>query len=67
VLISEGKILKAMRLILETWHWLIEGAAAVVDVAFLKEACSYAGKRAVIVLCGLNVSPAVLTRLQDVV
>ena len=56
-----------MRLILETWHWLIEGAAAVVDVAFLKEACSYAGKRAVIVLCGLNVSPAVLTRLQDVV
>ena len=56
-----------MRLILETEHWLIEGAAAVAVAAFLKEARGYAGKRAVIILCGRNVSPAVLMRPQDVV
>jgi threonine dehydratase len=67
VLVSESEILAAMRLILETEHWLIEGAAAVTVAAFLKEAPSYAGKRAVIILCGRNVSPEVLTRLQDVV
>jgi len=67
VLVSETEILAAMRLILETEHWLIEGAAAVAVAAFLKEARGYAGKRAVIILCGRNVSPAVLTRLQDVV
>jgi len=66
VLVSEDEILSAMRLILETEHWLIEGAAAVAVAAFLKEAGSYAGKRAVIILCGRNVSPAVLARLQDV-
>ena len=67
MLVSEAEILAAMRLILETEHWLIEGAAAVAVAAFLKEAPSYAGKRAVIVLCGRNISSAVLTRLQDVV
>jgi len=67
VLVSEAEILAAMRLILETEHWLIEGAAAVAVAAFLKEARSYAGKRAVIVLCGPNVSAAVLLKLQDVV
>src|SRR5713226_7075944 len=61
VLVSEAEIPSAIRLILETEHWLIEGAAAVAVAAFLKEARSYAGKNAVIILCGRNVSPAVLT------
>lgn len=65
VLVSEAEILAAMRLILETEHWLIEGAAAVAVAAFLKEAPRYAGKRAVVILCGRNVSPAVLQKLQD--
>ena len=67
VLVSEAEILSAMRLILETEHWLIEGAAAVAVAAFLKEARGHAGKRAVIILCDRNVSPAVLMRLQEVV
>src|SRR5258708_23021235 len=67
VLVTETEILAAMRLILETEHWLIEGAAAVAVAAFLKEARGYEGKRTVIILCGRNVSPAVLMRLQDVV
>src|SRR5712671_2052067 len=65
VLVSETEILAAMRLILETEHWLIEGAAAVAVAAFLKEARSYAGKRTVIILCGRNISTAVLRRLHD--
>ncbi len=67
VLVSEEEILSAMRLILETEHWLIEGAAAVAVAAFLKDTPRYKGKRAVVLLCGRNVSPEVLTKLQDVV
>jgi threonine dehydratase len=66
VLVSEAEILAAMRLILETEHWLIEGAAAVAVAAFLKDPPSYTGKRAVIILCGRNVSPEALKRLRDV-
>jgi len=66
-LVSEAEILTSMRLILETEHWLIEGAAAVAVAAFLKEAHRYESSRAVVVLCGRNVSPAVLLRLQDVI
>jgi threonine dehydratase len=67
VLVSEAEILAAMRLILEAEHWLIEGAAAVAVAAFLKEARGYEDKRAVVVLCGRNVSPAVLQMLQNVI
>jgi threonine dehydratase len=67
VLVTEAEILAAMRLILETEHWLIEGAAAVAVAAFLKDARNYTGKRSVIILCGRNVSQGVLMRLQDVV
>jgi threonine dehydratase len=63
VLVSEAEILAAMRLILETEHWVIEGAAAVAVAAYLKEAPRYQGKTAAIVLCGRNVSPEVLGRL----
>lgn len=60
VLVSEDEILAAMRLILQTEHWLIEGAAAVAVAGFLKVASSYEGRNAVIILCGRNVSPEVL-------
>jgi len=63
VLVSEAGILHAMRLIVETEHWLIEGAAGVAVAAFQKEARRYEGKNAVIVLCGRNLSPEVLHRL----
>ena len=60
VLVTEAEILAAMRLILETEHWVIEGAAAVAVAAYLKEAARYRGKTAAIVICGRNVSPEVL-------
>jgi threonine dehydratase len=63
VLVSEDEILAAMRLMLETEHWLIEGAAAVAVAAYLKEAQGYEGRKAAIVLCGRNLSPEVLGRV----
>lgn len=63
VMVSEDEILSAMRLILETEHWVVEGAAGVAVAAFRKEAHRYAGKNVVIVLCGRNVSPGILRKL----
>ena len=63
VLVSEAEILAAMRLMLETEHWLIEGAAGVAVAAYLKDASRYQGKRVGIVLCGRNLSPHVFERL----
>ena len=57
VTVTEDEILAAMKTILETEHWLIEGAAAVAVAAFQKEALRYEGKNVVVVLCGRNLSP----------
>src|SRR5450759_1236971 len=62
-IVSEDEILRAMRLILESEHWVIEGAAGVAVAAFLKEASRWQGKNAIIIICGRNVSPEVLHRL----
>jgi threonine dehydratase len=57
--VSEEQILSAMRLMLETEHWLIEGAAGVALACLLQDAERYQGKRVVVVICGRNVSPEV--------
>lgn len=53
VFVSEQEIVDAMRLVLRTEHWLIEGAAAVAVAAFRKAPAS----KAAIILCGRNLSP----------
>ena len=63
VLVSEDEILGAMRMVLETEHWVIEGAAGVAVAAFLREAARWQGKNAVIVICGRNVSAEVRGKL----
>jgi threonine dehydratase len=63
ILVSEDEILAAMRVILETEHWLIEGAAAVAVAAYLKDKERYVGRNVAIILCGRNVSPEVMGRL----
>jgi threonine dehydratase len=55
VFVSEDEIRDAMRMVLRTEHWLIEGAAAAAVAAFQKAPV----KNAAIVLCGRNVSPEV--------
>jgi threonine dehydratase len=57
VLVSEVEIAAAICLLLETEHWLVEGAAGVALAAFLKERERWAGKNAAVVLCGRNLSP----------
>jgi threonine dehydratase len=63
VLVSEDEIAAAMRTVLETEHWLIEGAAAVAVAAFRKEADRWRGKSVVIIPCGRNLSPEVFHRV----
>jgi len=63
VLVSEEETLRAMRLILETEHWVIEGAAGVAVAAFLQEASRWQGRNAIVVICGRNVSAEVSHKL----
>jgi threonine dehydratase len=62
VLVTEAEILGAMRLVLTSEHWLIEGAAAVAVAAFRKEFARYQGKACAIVLCGRNLSAEILAK-----
>jgi threonine dehydratase len=64
VLVSEDAILAAMRRVREAKGYLVEGAAAVALAAFLKETRRYEGKMVAVVMCGGNVSPEVLRRLE---
>jgi threonine dehydratase len=63
VLVSEPEILEAMR-----WAhqrgWKVEGAAGVAIAAFFKEAFQQQARTAIIISCGGNASPEVLSRLH---
>jgi threonine dehydratase len=52
VFVTEDEIRDAMRLLLRTEHWVVEGAAGVAVAAFRKAG----GPNAAIVLCGRNLS-----------
>ena len=58
VMVSETEILSAMR-----WGhaqgWAMEGASGVALAAYFKEAARYAGRKAVVLICGGNPSPAI--------
>jgi threonine dehydratase len=53
--VREDEIGKAIRLILEAHHLLVEGSAGVAVAAYLKRRDLYKGKNIVIVLCGANI------------
>jgi threonine dehydratase len=65
VVVSESEILAAMRLLLETEHWAVEGAAGVALAAWYKVKEQYRGKTVVIVVCGRNLSPEALGHLTS--
>lgn len=56
VLVSEEEIKAAMRLVIESQHMLIEGAAGVAVAAYLKTAERFRAQNVVIVICGANIS-----------
>ncbi|MEJ0054560.1 MAG: pyridoxal-phosphate dependent enzyme [Bacteroidota bacterium] len=63
VLVTEEEIAASMKLVLFQHHLVVEGSAAVALAALLKNKEKYKGKRSVILLCGGNVSEAVLKKL----
>lgn len=56
VLVSEDEIEKALIQLIQTHHFLIEGAAGIAMAAFLKSASRFPDKNSVIVLSGANLS-----------
>lgn len=56
VLVSEEEIKQALRLLIETERWIVEGAAGVALAALLKERERFAGRRVVVLLCGRNIA-----------
>lgn len=60
ILVDEDEIAAAIRLIAETHHQLIEGAAGVAVAAYLKDAQRGQGCKVAIVLCGANIDLRVL-------
>ena len=62
-LVTEAEIVAAIRLLLETEHWLVEGAAGVALAAYLKHKALYAGKCSAVVLCGRNLSPEAMSKV----
>src|SRR5581483_8125603 len=63
VFVPEEAIAAAMRLVLHTEHWLIEGAAALAVAAFIQEAERYRNRRVAVILCGRNISPEAMRSL----
>ena len=64
ILVSEDEILNAMRRVLETHNWLIEGAAGVAVAGLLREGRRYPGKTVAAVICGGNLSAEVRRAIQ---
>ena len=60
---TEAEIQAAMRLVIESQHLLIEGAAGVAIAAFLKHKEQLRNKIVVIVICGANISLETLKQI----
>jgi threonine dehydratase len=63
VLVTEDEILAAMQRVRALKEWTIEGAAAVAVAALIRNANQYHSKRVAVVICGGNLSQAVMSRL----
>ncbi len=56
VTVSEAEIGRAMRLVAEAEHWIVEGAAGVALAGLAKSAHRYPGGRLAAILCGRNIA-----------
>ena len=59
-LVSERKLLDAIRILLLDEHIVAEGAGVATTAAFLQDAAAYAGRNVVLLVTGANISPEVL-------
>jgi threonine dehydratase len=63
VLVTEEQILAAMRFG-RAQGWAMEGASGVALAAYLEQAARYADRKAVVLICGGNPSPAIAALLD---
>ena len=63
ILVTEDEIKKAIKLILEKHHLVIEGAAGVAVASYLKQKEKYKAKNVAILICGGNISVEKLTHI----
>ena len=56
VLVTEEEIGAAMRLVMETQHQLVEGAAGVAVAGLLQAPARWQGRQVAVLLCGANIS-----------
>lgn len=63
IVVEEDEIAAAIRLLIESHHYLVEGAAGVAVAAYLKDPQRGQGRNVAIVLCGANLDLAVLRKL----
>ena len=59
-IVSEGEIAKGIQIGVEKHHQLIEGAAGTAIAGFMKQKDKFKDKTVVLVMCGGNISGAVL-------
>jgi threonine dehydratase len=63
ITVTEEEILAAMKLMIKHHHLIIEGSAGVAVASLLKAKNRYQGKKVALIICGGNVSEAVMKRL----
>lgn len=63
ILTSEEEILESMRLVLKQHHLVIEGSAGVSVAAILQQKEKFKGQKIAAIICGGNVSEAVLKKV----
>jgi threonine dehydratase len=65
ILVTENEIKKAIKVILENHHMVIEGAAAVTVASFIKRKQEFKNKNVVLVICGRNISSGTLKSILN--
>jgi threonine dehydratase len=60
ITVSEEEILASMKWMVKHHHLIVEGSAGVSVAALIKEKARYQGKKVAVIICGGNVSEAVL-------
>jgi threonine dehydratase len=63
ITVTEEEISASMKLVIKYHHQIIEGSAGVAVAALIKEKERFKGKKVAIIICGGNVSEAVLKSL----
>lgn len=56
VTVTEAEIARAMRMIADAEHWIVEGSAGVALAGLAKRAEAFRGQKVAVVLCGRNIA-----------